>query len=204
MKGYRDTIARDAPAPQRRHKAGMSLIEVLACVAVIAVVTNLAGGAFISSMRLSKMGKAAALDLETLDAIRHDFIDVVRTSSGVCEQAGTYRSGPDRVVLELPPRTEWGEARRYAVFGRLDDGQRLFKRILVDEGDGAIREGHLTSYHRDFGMVRFDYSPPGDLAQVRLLTLTLEAPPPDRGKRKPAVHTCTAAVRHIGRKEPVQ
>ncbi len=189
------------------HAAGMSLLEILAYIAILTVIVNLAAGVFVSSTRLSALSTVALANLDTLEDIRRDFTDTVRASSGVCEQIGSYHSGDGQLVLRLPARHGQKEVHRYAVFGRLDDKPRLYHLVLADKGENGLALERAATYRRDFSTVRFSYGTARDLTQARLVSLTLE---PARGRRygdikrdveiirrPPTVYRYSAAIRNM-------
>lgn len=177
--------------------AGMTLVEMLAYVATLTVIINLAAGTFASGLRLDAAANAVVADLNTQDAIRADFLDTVRLAVRVCPQAGAFRSGDEQVVFELPRRPDVAEQHRYAVFGRFDDG-RPYRLVLSDEGRTAPVIVQTTAYPRAFASVRFRYDVP-EASQARLVTVELESARNKRGNRPPAVYVYTASLRLVER-----
>lgn len=183
--------------PGQGHGAdGMSLLECLAYIAIVTMVMNVAAKSFVSSMRLSALGKQVVNNLDLSETIRRDFTETVRTASGVCPQIGDYHTGEQQLILRLPPRPDDG-AQRYAVLGRLTDEPRLYNIILSDDGSGKPEIATTRVYRRDFAAIRFAYDK-ADVAAARLITLRVgPLRRSGRGNRPAVVHTFSAALRHM-------
>ncbi len=165
------------------NKAGYTLIEMLYYGAILAIVVNLAAGAFISSSRLFAYSTKALDRMQVLDEIGRDFAATVRKSSGVSEGVMNYRSGSDQVVLEVGDE--------YIVFGRLGDKPQL-NRLVIAEEDGDYQVKAIESYRRELEDIEFIYD--ASPTNARLVSLSL-VPGNDGRKNKAVPQKFSAAIR---------
>lgn len=154
----------NAMVRRKRHNAGYTLLEMLMYVAVMTVLVSLCGKLFASGLRLS------ALSTQTLDRImdvanlESDFTGAVRGAQGVVPEMGSYRSGPEQLVLRVPAK----EGRsRYIVFGKLRDARHL-SRMDVLEQNGVFTTSRFVTYRVPVDAITFDTSTPG-LIQLDVL-----------------------------------
>ncbi|GAG14139.1 unnamed protein product, partial [marine sediment metagenome] len=174
---------------------GITLIEMLGYIAVIAVVINLATSVFIRSSRLAAMGTGALDRVNAVEEIRDGFTAAVRRSSGISAGIGEHRSGSDRVVLTMPQLAGEEGVRRYIVFGLLGDDPRLNKLVVV-ERDGNLSAESFVTYRQDLDSIRFSYETE-DLREAKLVVMEIETKRTvDRGKRR-APYRFTAAMRAV-------
>jgi len=180
---------------KRAGRKGMTLIEVLGYVAVIAVVINLATSVFIRSSRLAAMGTGALDTVNAVEEIRDEFTAAVRRSSGISARIGEHRSGSDRLVLTMPQLAGEEGVRRYVVFGRLSSDPRLSKLVVV-ERDGSLSAERFVTYRQDLDSIRFRYDME-DLREAKLVVMEIKTKRTvDRGKRQ-APYGFTAAMRAV-------
>ncbi len=137
-------------------KAGMTLLELLGCVAILAIVINLAASVFISSTRLSVLGTSALDKMWAVEEIRGEFVGAVRTSSGVCSGVGKYRSGTDQIVLETARPGDQKGVKRYVVFGPIRSDSRLDKLVIMEK-DGKQSAERFVTYPLDLDSIQFKY-----------------------------------------------
>lgn len=168
-------------------KKGMTLLEMLAYIAVLSVVFGLGTKTVISAMRLSAWGQGIIAAQADLDALRRDFADAVHLSAGVAVDAGPCQATAARLVLQMPP-DEAGQP-CYAVFGLLEDG-RFYRQMLVQLDAGQFESGGIRTYAARFSQARFAWN--ACMAHADLVPRTMS------GERPPAPHTLCAAFRRIG------
>jgi len=131
--------------------AGMTLLEMLGYIFVLAIVVNICLQVFLSSSRLATVGGSAVDRIENLAALQNDFRTSVRECVGVAGDVAGFASNENQAVLRTP------DGERYVVFGALEGQQRLSKRtIRVKEGAGDLER--VETYPVDLSAVRFTYS----------------------------------------------
>ncbi len=151
--------------------AGMTLLEMLGYIAILAIVINLSLKVFIASSRLTGLGTSAVDRLALVEEVRDDFTRIVRLSAGVVPAVGDYRSGENCLILEMPQDPARNEGRTYIIWGAIVQELRL-TRMAVLEKDGEFTAESLVSYPRDFQAIRFSYDTP-EAEKARLVTLGL-------------------------------
>ncbi|MCP4645743.1 MAG: prepilin-type N-terminal cleavage/methylation domain-containing protein [bacterium] len=169
---------------------GYTLIEMLASIAVMAVFINICLVIFVMATRLSLLGTTTLTSMQAVETVQRDFTETVRSAVSVEQEAGTYRTGPDTLVLRLPALA--GQDARYAVFGMLGDDSRLSRYVLVEKDD-ALAADRFFTYPVDIEGLAFDYgeAPPGKARSVTM-TVTIKK---DTQRRTPSMgNTFTAAL----------
>ncbi len=166
-------------------------------VAVLAGTVDLAASVFMSSTRLSAMGKAALARIDAQEDIRADFADTVRMAQGVREGIGHYQSNAEQLVLALPPNPGQEDTRRYAVFGLLPEKQQFYRLVLVEEANGDLRPDRAKSYARHFEQIQFDYGDSDNGIGARMISLSLEPVRKKRGNRPPTIYRYCVAMRNF-------
>jgi len=176
-------------------KAGMTLLEVLGCVAILAIVINLAASVFITSTRLSALGTSALDKMCAVEDIRSEFVGAVRTSSGVCSGVAKYRSGTDQLVLQIAPPGDQKGDKRYVVFGPIGSDSRLDKLVIL-ERDGKQSAERFVTYPLDLDSIQFKYdSDVPDRAHLVSLEISVRN---DGNKHKTGrLHRFSAAMRGV-------
>lgn len=111
-KDFRNRQAIRLPRGWRR--AGTSLLEVIATVALLGILVSLCLKMFVMDSRLTALNALHLNRLENLRAVQHRFRESVRESQGVVEGVLDYRTSEDQLVLRLadmegiPRYTVWG------------------------------------------------------------------------------------------------
>jgi len=174
-------------------RAGTTLVEMLAYVAILAVVINLALSLFLSASRLSMLGTSGLDKMVVLETMREDFTETVREAVAVTERVAAYRADEDTLVLELP--SEPGEGRRFAVFGMMGAEPRLSRLVLIEK-DGAFAAERLDTYRLDLEQAGFTLDA-ADPAQARRASLHVVLKT-DRERKTPSTgNTFWAAMRSV-------
>ncbi|HNR33228.1 MAG TPA: prepilin-type N-terminal cleavage/methylation domain-containing protein [Candidatus Hydrogenedentes bacterium] len=117
-----------------KNNAGYTLLEMLAVFAVMMMALNLAGTVVTKSTRLSAATTRALDGTAQLGELERAFVDAVRTSCGATDGIGIYRTGPETLVLCMPPTAD-GD--RYVVFHFLPEQQRLMRLRFESRGGEA-------------------------------------------------------------------
>jgi len=176
----------------RSNDAGMSLLEMMGYMAVLAVLVNLTLTLFIGASRLSVLGTTALDRLRTVEDVREGFTETVREARRVVPGVGVYKTGPGQLVLELPREASDGDTRRYAVLGHITSALCL-GRIEVLERGGVCEADSYSTYALPIAGVRFEYDSE-HLERVRLVTLQLDAQNAAKTKA-PATYRFQASLR---------
>jgi len=196
---HQDTKTQREPIRIKRSpdSAGMTLLELLGCAAVLAVVINLAAQVFITSSRLSVLGTTSLDRMGVVEEIREEFVATVRQSCAVRPSVGKYRSGSEQLILALSSSARDGSAKRYAVFGRIGSESRLSK-LVISETDGAYAAERFVTYPLDLESIRFTYdkSVPDE---ARLVSLELRLKDEGNGRGPEPAHKFTVAMRGVSR-----
>jgi len=177
------------------NKAGMTLLEVLGCIAILAVVINLAAGVFVTSTRLSVLGTGALDKMWAVEDIRSEFVSAVRTSSAVCCGVGKYRSGTDQLVLETTQSGDQKGGKRYVVFGPIGSDSRLDKLVIL-ERDGKQSAERFVTYPLDLDSIQFRYD--SDVPhEAHLVSLEIIAHNEGSKQKAGRLHRFSAAMRGV-------
>jgi hypothetical protein len=199
MMNYQGTKTQRQPIRIKRspNRAGMTLLELLGCAAILAVVINLAAQVFITSSRLSVLGTTSLDRAGVVEDIRDEFVAAVRQSSAIRSSVGNYRSDSEQLILALSPSARGGNAKRYTVFGYIGSESRLSK-LVISEKDGAYAAERFVTYPVDLESVRFTY---GRSVPQKARLVSLELRVKNEGSRREAdvAHTFTAAMRGVSK-----
>lgn len=136
-----------------RSCAGMTLVELLMVVAVIAALTPVLGQLFVHSGRLTALNGLALERMEGTAMVGRMFSEAVRNSAGVAERVAGHESGSDRVVLRLG---EDASGAHYCVVGTLGDDTHLCRLDLVEQ-DGEFTATRFVRYPMALKDVRILY-----------------------------------------------
>jgi len=173
----------------------MTLLEVLGCIAILAVVINLAAGVFITSTRLSVLGTSVLDKMWAVEDIRSEFVGAVRASSAVCVGVGKYRSGTDQIVLEMAPLGNQKGVKRYVVFGPIGSDSRLDKLVIL-ETDGKHTAEKFVTYPVELESIQFRYD--SDVPhKAHLVSLEIAACNNGSKQSTPMLHRFTGAMRGV-------
>ncbi|MCX5769765.1 MAG: hypothetical protein NTZ09_05775 [Candidatus Hydrogenedentes bacterium] len=176
------------------NKAGISLLEVLATAAIMAMLVNVIIGVMLGGNRLSATSIATLDRIQRSADIREAFARDVKSSFGVAPSVLTYATTENQLVLELPPLIEKPGAPHYAVYGLLKSKRRLDRLEFTVDNEKPVIESFQT-FPMDLEGFRVDHAD-------RLVSVQLDAdqtgnrPLPPGCKRKPPVtYRFTAAAR---------
>lgn len=178
-----------------RDQRGMTLIEILAYVALTGVLFGLAMKVFMSGHRLSASATTVVDQFREQEAFRRVYTGAIREGAAIVERAGDFVTGDTAVVMALPA-SDGGSAERFLVVGETGDPGTVGVLTVRKEGDRFEVEGS-HALPGTFESVRFEYDG-ATPEQSRAVTLVgrFEA---EEGARKPrAVHRFTASLRGIG------
>lgn len=179
---------------------GTTLFEMIAYVAILAMIVNLSARTLIDNTRMSAIGAGGIAAFDAMQDIREDFTQTVQAAAGVCSGIGEYRSGDAQLVLQMPAGREETIVGRYAVFGTANDPPTLFRIIIVQQANRELQVESANRYPRDLASVSFAYAgrapgAPEDLSSARLVTMNVTPSAPQRGNAAPRPHRFAAAMR---------
>lgn len=191
--GRRGAIPRDT--------CGNTLFELLVCVAVFVIVVNVIMSIFDSGTRLSSLAIERFDRMDGALALQNGFAEAVREAVRVADGIGSHRTSPDTLVLRLP---DADSGARYAVLGRLSQGECLCRMDVTDQG-GTIEATSFIRYPLPLASFRFGFDA-DDAAETRLVALeyeirrsTDEHGHPLRHKLASAIHSFSQEVTHGSR-----
>lgn len=173
-------------------ESGTTLVEMLAYIAVLAVVINLAGSIFISVNRMNAVGTMALDRVGMRDEVRKDLGAAIRQAVRVVPGVGAYHTGADTLVMEIPPEAASPEVNRYLVLGFVTSKDRI-SRMIVEKRDGAYVAASCTTYALPVAAVRFSYDAEDPL-NARLVRVDADIPNTHKGK-EPVPLGFSAALR---------
>ena len=173
------------------YNSGMSLLEVLGCIAVLGIIINLALSLFLDASRLNVLGTEALDKLRQTEEIRREFQEAVRECISVCEQAGSYKTGEDQLVLRAHPDAINGEEERYVILHTVQSPKRLRKIVLVKK-NGILEGASVVTYPLEVDLARFTI----DKQNLVSMDITLKRNS-DRSKREPTIHRFTSFMRGV-------
>jgi len=178
----------------RRTTAGMSLFECLVYVAILGVVINLSMSIFMSSSRMSTLATVALDRVNMTEDVRHAFTRAVHEAEGVASEAGSYKTGPEQLVLAYPPTPESDGWRRYVVFGRIAPSAGLGRLDILEKAGEVVIDG-LVKYPLPVSKLDLSYDADSPDA-ARLVTLQVDVQMgSSRDVRPPKTHRFAASLR---------
>jgi hypothetical protein len=148
---------------------GATIVEVVAYLAVLAVIMNFCAMIFVHTLRMASVGEKALDTIRAVQTIRADFTSSVREASHIAPAAGEYVTGESRIVLAMPRTEESPGAERFVVFSSLGEG-KLVKATIAEE-DGEIHLIGIVTYPATFERIHFVL---GGMELARAKTATLE------------------------------
>jgi len=87
-------------------RRGYTLIESLACIALMAALFPTASKTYVSLTRLHEAQRIALDDLRSMDSIERQFRAVARQAVAVLPEFGPYRCAERCIILQTPEATE--------------------------------------------------------------------------------------------------
>ena len=171
-----------------RRNEGYTLLEMIAYIGLMAVVINLAAGAFLNQHRLNIAGVEALDRVREMDRLSGDVRGLIRQAEAVLPEGAGWTTSEEALVLALPPQGEDGD--RIAVLGLLGPEDRFG--WVIFEGETVIRAG---GYRLDFEEARFTFDA-GDPVSARRVTLELTPAYTFGEKREPFPRYVTGALRN--------
>jgi prepilin-type N-terminal cleavage/methylation domain-containing protein len=131
---------------------GMTLIEVLAYVAVFAITINLLSVAFIDTTRFVRYADKRLETAGQIDELVSTFQQDLRSAAAIVAAAGDYQTGPDTLVLSAPA---FGEG-CYLIY-MLEPRLKRLARMVLEEQDGRLVPLNIKSPRIELEDVRFTY-----------------------------------------------
>lgn len=178
----------------RQRCYGMTLLETLALVAVLAVLINICGTAFVSAARLNSYCSKLVDRQKVLSDLKHDYSEAVHEALRVVPELGRFRTGTDQLVLELAPRADAPDVRRYVVMGKLTD-KPDFVFHFIDDTDGRLSPHAIRSYDVAGANAAFEY---GSDETIPPSAVSLTLFPPEGAGDNAVTHRFVAAPRSRG------
>lgn len=172
---------------------GYSLLEMLMVTAVIAVGLNLCASLASTGARMTALNTLALDRLQGLTELQSQFAEAVREAMAVVPEVGEHRTGPDKVVLALPPL----EGRnRWMVLGDLNGQGRMMKG-MVSEGPEGLQFESGSSFGPPLASILFSLSKV-PMESIRLISLDVIVKQ-ERGERSVEAppHRFMAALRGL-------
>ncbi len=171
-------------------RQGMSLFECLVCLAILTILLNVVMSIFDSGTRLSSLAIEGLDRMDGALTLQQGFTETVREAEGVTEEIGSFHSGADMVVFRMPSA---GSVRRYAILGRLSQGDGLCRMDLA-VSDAGIETTSFIRYPLPLASYRFSLDA-DKAAQARLVTFDFAIKRAPDEHARPLLHTISASVR---------
>ncbi len=175
----------------RRADAGVTLFEMLAYTALLAVILNIAMGLFSMGLRLSRLTQEGLGRVETVNAVGQTFQDAVQAATRVVPVLGPYSTGPGQLVL----RGTATNKNRFVVFGQFDSDARLIVSEIVEE-DGQLVVDKVARFPLPLDKLAFEYGA-GILGETRCVTLRFSLRPPEGSRRRAYQHEYVGTIRTL-------
>lgn len=174
---------------------GMTLLEMLAYIAGLAIFINICAVAFIQGNRLMQVGETALLRMNAASAIQRDFTQAVREAVSVEAERSGFVSGSAQVVLRMPSNPDDPGAIPFILFATSEDGFPYMNRYVLR--NGALEVDRSRRYAVPFEVVEFTYDrSPGQGTRTVHLNLRLFADRLDN--RTGSGLQCVASIRPSG------
>jgi hypothetical protein len=172
---------------------GYSLLELLVYVAVFAVAVNIFVSLLGTGSQLSALNTLSMSRMEGVREVQEEFTEYTRRASVVVPEVGEYKTGPDRIVLKMPPGQE--EGFDYAVLGVLREANR-FAVMGLAEKEGALEVVYMKTLRQPLETLLIEVDGSGSRPMVNLRVKVQG----EEGERKqPFVeHTASATPRGVG------
>lgn len=173
---------------------GMTLLEMLAYTAALAVMVNICAVAFVQGNRVAQVGEAALARMDTAAEIERDFSTAVRGAVAIESEMAGFLSDTSAVVLRLPSDEGNAGSVRFVVFGARA-GEPLHRTDYVMTNGSLSLERH-KNYPVPYEIVEFGYDRvPVDKARTVTIRLGLFRDRLDN--RTGGGLTCTASLRAL-------
>jgi len=168
----------------KRSQAGISLIEMLACLVVLAVVINLGATLYVSMHRMHRSGEKSMELTTSIKNIQREFRQAAAKSCAVRAAAGTFQTSSDCLVLEMTPDTESG-AKNFIVFQAAADAGKLYLRKFEISTKGNEHEiTGMKTYVLLMKEVNFTSGPNGGMAVIEFVAADEETPQREAPRHK--------------------
>ncbi len=181
---------------RRTRQLGVTLVHMLAYVAVLAVVINLGATLFVAVLRMHDAGTAALDESLTLRAMESELRETVSEGVSLLPVLGEFATSESAVALALPPDAQSGGA-RYAVLQRLaGDGGFRIRRMGFQETPEGLTLTFMKTYRPVFSALEFEYR--GDAATARGVGLRFSLKTGKNSQRPPREHGLRMALGGMG------
>jgi len=166
----------------RRKRAGdnrgMTLLEVLAASALLAVFVSMSLQMFVTHNRITAQNMLTINRMEGIRGVQDEFRAAVREAVGVADGVLDYRTTPELLVLRLPP--DEAGAERHAILGTLLREDRLSMMRVLGSNPPSVE--YLTSLPLPVSGV--DIRVEGTTSERQLVRLSFELKR-EAGEREP-------------------
>lgn len=168
-------------------RRGMSLLEVLAVVLLLAVTINTLMTAAAGTWRLNSVGTEALDRLRGVREVEHAFRACVRDAAGIVPVAGRFVTGTDCVVLQHAARPD-----TFVVFGTVEAAGRVGW-LEIQQREGAWESVYLRRFSQPFAQAAFSLPAPHCVQMDLVVQYDAQEQPAD-----PPVYRSIAAPRNRG------
>lgn len=172
---------------------GYSLLELLVYVAVFAIGVNLFVSLLGTGSRLSATNTLTMARMEGVREVEEEFTEYTRRATAVVDEAGDFKTGPDRLVLKMPPGQADGFD--YAVLGVLREANR-FGVVGLAEKEGELEVVYMKTLRQPLELLVFEVEGGGERPLVHL---RVKVQGEDGERKQPFVeHRASATLRGVG------
>lgn len=171
---------------------GMTLLEMLAYIAGLAVFINVCAVAFIQGNRLMQVGETALLRMNAASEIQRDFTRAVREAVAVDVERSGFVSGDAQVILRMPQDPSEPDGPPFVLFGHAEDGTLFMNRYVVRNGVLELERSKRFAVPFESAALTYDRSPGQG---TRTVNLSLRLFKDERDNRTGGGLQCTASLR---------
>ncbi|HUW62705.1 MAG TPA: hypothetical protein VMZ06_16985 [Candidatus Bathyarchaeia archaeon] len=144
-------------ARPREYEGGFTLLEMLAYITCLGMVLASVTFVFTTTSRLHAAGSQTMDRVRVTGDIRRVFLRDVREAQNVSSGVSTYMTGPNQLVLELPPPSQ-ASGRRFVVYSMAKRPNRLDRIEFLQKPDTTFEPVQLTTFPLALEAMRVNYS----------------------------------------------
>ena len=156
---------------------GITLIELLAYMAILIVVTQLISSILLKSTIINEQGNKYIYSLQEVSLLQSTIKKDLREAVEIMPSLNEYKTSDTSIILRTFSAYDPADASQYIIYQMDADANQLKRIVLIDQKTSQAevwaKEIARKSFTPEFKEVRFMYDNEKDILRARLITVSM-------------------------------
>ncbi len=178
---------------------GITLIELLAYIAILIVVTQLISSIFLKSTIINEQGNKYIYSLREVSLLQSTIKNDLREAVEIIPSLNEYKTSDTSIILRTFSAYDPADASQYIIYQMDAEANQLKRIVLIDQKTSQAevwaKETARKSFTPEFKDVKFMYDNEKDILRARLVTISMVLKKPGSKQIEETIYNFSVKLR---------